>query len=210
MVQERVRTYNLANLRELNNSGITNIIEYAKTQPLPFLYNEIRFLEDCANLTKEIADKGRLIISNPIESIVATHVGNPMLFYIDSNGIKIEVPNIAIGSGSEKIGDYLKNNYSEKMTLDEAIFLGTFLIKYNELLGFDKHVGVGEKNLPQIFILNKKFCGDYKIEESKKKEILSKINSKIKKIKKELIVFPTYFKQKKEYPLIGQGLNKKV
>ena len=41
-----------------------------------------------------------------------------------------------------------------------------------------------------------------------KKELLSKINSKIDKIKKELIIYPQYFKQMKDYPLIGESIAK--
>ncbi|MFA6989810.1 MAG: hypothetical protein WC197_07055 [Candidatus Gastranaerophilaceae bacterium] len=190
LVTQRISEYRFANIKELVGTGV-NIedVESGKINVrLTYIYNENKFLDDCAFLTKQVAELGKLYQQNPIESIVGINVSSPLLYQIDCNGLKMEVPHVAIGSGSDHIGSYLKENYYREITLDESILIGTFLIKYVELLGFDSNVGVEKDELPQIFNLDKDTCENYFPPISKKKEVLKEVNARIKKIRKNMIL----------------------
>lgn len=208
LVPQRIREYEMANLRELNGSPfkIEDIQSGKIQQPQIFVYNENKFLDDCAFTTNQVADTGRVYSQNPIESIVAINVNAPFLYQIDCRGVKIEVPYTSIGSGTDHIGDYLKRNYREGIELDEAIFLGSFLIKYVEVLGFDKNVGVEKGKLPQIFILTKDKCENYKVDENVKKNLLVEINSRIKRIRNALLLFKN--ENNNDYSMLSKGNTK--
>jgi len=209
-VAQRLREYEMANLREITNSPISfeDVQNGKKALPQIYVYNENKLLDDCAMLTKTVADTGRQYSQNPIESIVAVNVNTPLLYQIDCNGFKVDVPCVSIGSGTDHLGEYLKKNHDENMTLDEAVFLGTFLIKYVELLKFDNMVGLEDKKMPQVFILSKDFCDTLKFDEESTKQILSMVKSKIGKMRKELVVHPHYFKNEKSSSLFGEAKTK--
>lgn len=142
LVNQRISEYHSANLKDLAGTGLSiDDIQSGKIErSLTYIYNETKFLDDCARLTKQVAELGKLYIQNPIESIVALNSGEPLLYQIDCNGLKMEVPFCAIGSGADHVGDYLKKNYYSEITLEEAIYLGSFLIKYVGDLNFDSGV----------------------------------------------------------------------
>lgn len=193
-VSQRYSEYRLNNIRQLAGTGIDiTDIESGKRKDvvLPYFYSAINLLEDCATLTAQIATMGKVYSQNPIESLVAILLGNgnAMLYEIDCNGFKVEVPYASVGSGTCYIEEYLKNNYYEDISLEEAILLGTFLIKYVEFLGFDEGVGLKKGQLPQMFLLNKSYVDEHKIEGTKKDEILKEVEERLNSIKKSLLLF---------------------
>jgi 20S proteasome alpha/beta subunit len=204
LLEQRVAEYRLMNMKTLYGSGIDiKDIEKGKIKDviLPFNYTYINFLDDCSLLTKSLADNGKVYSSNPIESLVAFFDGQNRLYQIDCNGFKVEVPYSSIGRGTDFIGEYIKENYKSDMSLNEAVLLATFLIKFVEVLKFDKNksVGLEKGKLPQVFIVSKSDCKvcDFSGEETKK--ILKEAEKRVKKISKNLSLFNV--KRKVESPI---------
>lgn len=149
-------------------------------------YIENKIFDECSILVKQLNDQIRFQLPHlQIFTIIASYLpkSSPQLYFIDSFGLKMDLQHVAIGSGSVHISNYLKNNYNPNLTINQAILLGTFLIKYIELQGLDAQVGVEKDKLPQILVLNKDFCGEYSPPNEEKKRILTEINKRIKKIK---------------------------
>ena len=199
-VQERLSEYRLANIRDLMGTGIDiTEIESGKVGGivLPWLYKGVNFLDDCASLTKQLAETSKVYLENPLESLVALYlqsqIPNPetdfMLYQIDCNGFKVDVPYTSIGSGTDHIGDYLKRNYYKDITLNEAILLGTFLIKYVEILGFDKGVGLETGKLPQIFLIKQDYFDNYLPNDDDKDLILREVKKRIDRIRSSMLLF---------------------
>lgn len=185
LTNQRFGEYDSLNRRDLAGTGLTveQIVNRKILRGLTYNYNENKFLDDCTYLTKELCDRVRNQISNPLNTIVAMNGSTPLLYQIDSNGLNMEYSYVAIGSGSVFIMELLKSNFKENMTLLESIKLGTFLIKYVEQLNLDGGVGLeNENSLPQVFVLNKDQCDDYSIETSLRKEILDEINDRLQQI----------------------------
>jgi len=194
-VIQRQAEYRLLNIKALKDTGMDiKEVEDGKVKDvaLPFNYNYITFLDDCAVLTKQLADVGKVYSPNPIESLVALYNGQESILYkIDCNGFKIESPYTSIGRGADLIGDYLKENYKPNMTLYDAVLLGTFFIKFIEQSKFDvfKTVGLEKGKLPQIFVINKSECKEYNFSDQDKKSILKKAEKRVKTIHKEMRIF---------------------
>ena len=180
-VNERLNEYRLANMRGLFGTGvdITEIESGArKDVNLPYVYKGIDFLDDCSVLTQQLSNMGKIYDNNPLESLVAMFL--PLgknnleedftLYQIDCNGFKVSVPYSSIGSGTDHIGNYLEKNYHKDITLYDSILLGTFLIKFVEILEFDKQksVGLERGKLPQIFVLNRNEFRDYEVTEEER------------------------------------------
>lgn len=200
LIQQRTSEIRLANIRELNGTNTDILdIESGKIKHiiLPYDYKAINLLDDCATLTNQIASSGKVYSPNPIESLISLLVsdGQTILYQIDCNGFKIEVPYASIGSGTDHIGDYLKKNYYEDITLKESILLGTFLIKYVECLDFDRNVGLEKGKLPQVYLLKKDFVGEYELPIEEKINILNDVKKRIKTIRKSMILFNNKGKQ---------------
>lgn len=210
IVNQRIREKEMANIREIHNSPILlkDVQEGKVELPQVHVYNAHNLLDDCALLTKQLAETGKIYNQNPIESIVAINVGEPSLYAIDCNGFKIEVPCISIGSGTDHIGEYLKRNHDENMGLEEAIFLGTFLIKYVEMLELDNMVGVEEGKMPQIFLVNDEFFGNFDLEKNDRKRILKNVIEKVKIIKEQMIIFPDNYEKNKKNSMMGENKGK--
>ena len=200
LVQQRLAEYRLANIRDLSGTGTSiNDIESGKMKGiiLPWTYKGFNFLDDCATLTKQLAETGKIYIDNPIESLVAMFLPSSpeilesdfTLYQIDCNGFRVEVPYASIGSGTDHIGDYLRRNYYKDISLKEAILLGTFLIKYVEILEFDKNVGLEKGKLPQIFLIKKDYFKNYEPNITEKSEILDEVKKRIGKIRSSMLLF---------------------
>lgn len=199
-VTERLAEYRIKNMRDLFGTGIDIAeIESGKRKDvtLPYLYKGVDFLDDCATLTKKLSDTGKVYNKNPLESLVALFLppgtDNPeidfMLYQIDCNGFKVEVPFSSIGSGTDHIGDYLEKNYRKDISLSDAILLGTFLIKFVEVLEFDGTVGLEKGKLPQVFLMHKTYFGDYEVPKPEKDKILKEIETRLTKIRDSMHFF---------------------
>lgn len=191
LVTQRVTEYRHLNMKALNGTGINidDIIQGKTKEQLTFNYSDDSFLDDCAFLTKNIADTARHLSSNPLEVIVVVNVIKPLLFQIDCNGFKREAKYVSIGSGTDHTLKFLEKNYKEDITLKKAILLGTLLIRYVQDLEINLYVGIEKNNLPQIFKIEGDYFGDYNLDEKDKEEILKNVEKRIRDIKNSIIIF---------------------
>ena len=187
-VNSRTAEYRLANIKQFNGTGINFLdAENGKRKDiaLPYNYNVENFLDDCSLIIKNLSEIGEEVQQNPIEALVAAHTDKYSLYRIYYNGYKQEGDCFAIGSGSVHIQGFLSQLDFKSLTIGNAIYIGSFLIKYVELMGLDDGVGVEKDRLPQIFLVTDKFAKEYEISKEDTKYILKDVSNKIKKIKKQ-------------------------
>lgn len=103
-----------------------------------FLYNERMSIESCAQAVSTLAiqfgdsSDGGSAMSRPFGVAIlfaGMDEGEPQLWHMDPSGTYVRYGAKAIGSGSEGAQQNLQDNYSDKMTLAEAVDLALSTLK---------------------------------------------------------------------------------
>ena len=161
-------------------------------EPPLFHYSLEDFKHDCVELLTDMKKRYSVAFENDDDCILqilfGVHTGTEAkLYYMDSiNCLPAEVPEAVFIGYGERV-EIFRKCWNPSMDMLSSAQLGAFAIKYIELDGITKNVGVGKDGIPQIWVIPDGYPPlEMDLADERTKKMLSDVEIEVKSVYSKL------------------------
>lgn len=209
-VDERNREINLLNIAHYNRLGLVfKSIEQEKIEPEKlntkdietkdnkesqkeeiqntpvYIYSTEKFIEDCQQMIRKLCTGADGIIRNDLDVLLGIFNRQGRIHHITFDGEEEEVNYFAIGSGADYVRNFLKQSWSEDMSIEQIIKLCFFCVYYVQDMELDSGVGTEKSDVmpDHLVVTHDGTLGEWTDLNKQKEEIKKEIDDRIAKFK---------------------------